>query len=151
MDRPQTQPHAKRKVNANGAQPGLAAAGFPRRRAARGGADLYFAQDDNRSSGDVVYRLRVRKIAPDRLVVEMENVGAVRFLLIPLAGPGDLQSLYFFERRSPDAWGCYSLMRTGAGVNPLTEGHAASYVNRAVALFRHLAGLPADQEPPAAP
>src|SRR3954467_12544294 len=112
---------------------------------------LYFAQHDNRSTGDVVYRLRVREVTPDRLVVRVENVSAVCYLLIPLAGPGDLQSLYFLERRSPDEWGYYSLARTGAGASSLTEGHGASYVNRAVALFRHLACFPTDQEPPAAP
>src|SRR4051794_24491381 len=117
----------------------------------RGGTDLYFAQHDNRSTGDVVYRLRVREITPDRLAVQMENVSAVHYLLIPLAGPGDLQSLYFLERRPPDEWGYYSLARIGAGASSLTEGHEASYVNRAVALFRHLAGFPTDQEPPAAP
>jgi hypothetical protein len=117
----------------------------------RGGTDLYFAEDDNRSTGDVVYRLRVRETAPDRLVVETENVSPVRYLLLPLAGPGDLQALYFFERRSANEWGYYSLARTGAGTSSLTEGHEASYVNRAVALFRHLAGLPTDQGPPTAP
>jgi hypothetical protein len=99
----------------------------------------------------VVYRLRVRETAPDRLVVETENVSSVRYLLLPLAGPGDLQALYFLERRSANEWGYYSLARTGAGTSSLTEGHEASYVNRAVALFRHLAGLPTDQGPPAAP
>ena len=34
-----------------------------------GGVDLYFAQNDNRSTGDVVYRMRVREIDPDQLVV----------------------------------------------------------------------------------
>ena len=116
-----------------------------------GGADLYFAQDDNRSTGDVVYRMRVREIDPDRLALEMENVSTVRYLLIPLAGPGDLQSAYFLERRSPDEWAYYNLARTGAGASSLTQGHEASYVNRAAALFRHFAGLPTDQEPPAAP
>lgn len=115
-----------------------------------GGADRYFAQDDNRSTGEVVYRMRVREFGPDRVVVEVENVGPVRYLLLPLAGPGDLRSLYFLERRSAAEWGCYSLSRTGAGVSRLAGGHPASYVNRAVALFRHLAGLRSDQEPPAA-
>jgi hypothetical protein len=117
----------------------------------KSGTDLYFAQHDNRSTGDVVYRLRVREVTPDRLVVEMENASAVRYLFLPLAGPGDLQSLYFFKRYSPDEWGYYSLARTGAGASSLTTGHEASYVNRAVALFRYLAGLPTDQGPPAAP
>jgi hypothetical protein len=116
-----------------------------------GGADLFFAQDDNRSTGDVVYRLRVREIKPDRLVVEAENTSPVRYLMFPLAGPGDLRSLYFLERWSTTEWGYYSLTGVGAGASALAVGHQASYVNRAIALFRHLAGLPTDQEPPAAP
>jgi hypothetical protein len=115
------------------------------------GTELYFAQHDNRSTGDVVYRLRIREIAPDRLVVETENVSTVRYLLVPLAGPGDLQALYFLEYLASGEWGYYSLARTGTGASALLTGHEASYVNRAVALFRHLAGLPTDQEPPAAP
>ena len=116
-----------------------------------GGADLFFAQDDNRSTGEVVHRMRVREIGPDRLVVEAENVGAVRYLLVPLAGPGDLRWVHFFERRSAAEWGYYGLARVGAGASPLLGGHRASYANRAVALFRHLAGLPTDQGPVVAP
>jgi hypothetical protein len=116
-----------------------------------GGADLFFAQDDNRSTGDVVYRLRVREFAPDRLVVATENISPVRYLLLSLAGAGDLQAVYFLQRLAGEEWGYYSLVRTGAGASALAAGHAASYVNRAVAFFRHLAGLPAAQDPPAAP
>lgn len=115
------------------------------------GADLYFAQDDNRSTGVVVYRLRVRESAPDRLVVDTENVSPMRYLLLPLAGPGDIQAVYFLSRSAPGFWDYYGLARTGAGASPFLEGHEASYVNRAVALFRHLAGLPTDQGPPPAP
>ena len=95
------------------------------------GVDLYFAQDDNRSTGDVVYRLRVREMAPDRLVAETENVGPVRYLLVPLAGPGDLQAVHFLTRSAPGLWEYYSLARTGAGASPFLGGHEASYVNRA--------------------
>ena len=52
-----------------------------------GGADRYFAQDDNRSTGEVVYRLRVRELAPCRLVVATENTSPVRYLLFPLSHP----------------------------------------------------------------
>ena len=83
-------------------------------------------------------------------MLETENVTAVRVLAMAIFGPGDLRTLYFFERSSPDAWGYYSL----AGVDPVStlaiQGREASYVNRAVAIFRHVAGLPTDQEPPAA-
>jgi hypothetical protein len=92
------------------------------------GADLFFAQDDNRSTGEVVHRMRVRvrEIGPARLVVEAENVSAVRYLLVPLAGPGDLRWVHFFERRSAAESGYFGLARVGAGVSPLLEGHRAS-------------------------
>jgi hypothetical protein len=117
----------------------------------RVGADLYYAQRDNRSTGEVVYRLRVREAAPDRLVVATENVSPVRYLFVPLAGAGDLEAVHFLERLAPGTWGYYGLARVGAGASSFLGGHEKSYVNRAVALFRHLAGLATDQQPPPAP
>jgi Family of unknown function (DUF6675) len=116
----------------------------------RPGRDLYFSQT-NSGSGSVVYRLRVRERSADRLVLETENVTAVRVLAMPIFSPGDLRTLYFFERSPPDAWSYYSLAGVDRGSNPVAQGREASYVNRAVAIFRHVAGLPTDQEPPAAP
>jgi hypothetical protein len=83
-------------------------------------------------------------------VIATENVTAVRKLILTMFAPGELQSTYFLERRSPGVWTYYSLSRTSPDANPLARGHAASYLNRAVALFRYVAGIPTDQEPPAA-
>jgi hypothetical protein len=116
----------------------------------RPGRDVYFSQT-NSGSGSVVYRLRVLTLSADRLVLETENVTVVRVLAMPLFRPGDLRTLYYLERSSPDAWGYYSLAGVDRGSNPAVQGREASYVNRAVAIFRHVAGLPTDQEPPAAP
>jgi hypothetical protein len=112
--------------------------------------DLYFSQTSS-GSGAVVYRLRVRELRADRLVLETENVTMIRVLAMPLFKPGDFRTLYSFERSSPGVWSYYSLSGVNRGSNPLNQGHEASYVNRAVAIFRHIAGLPTDQEPPAAP
>jgi hypothetical protein len=114
------------------------------------GRDLFIAQNDNRSSGEVVYRMRVLTADEGRLVIETENVTAVRKLILTMFAPGELQSTYFLERGSPGVWTYYSLSRTSPDANPLARGHAASYLNRAVALFRYVAGIPTDQEPPAA-
>jgi Family of unknown function (DUF6675) len=114
------------------------------------GTTLFFAQSDNRSSGEVVYRLLIRERRPNRLVIATENVTAVRKLILTLFAPGELQSTSFLERRSPGVWTYYSLSRTSPDANPLARGHAASYLNRAVALFRYVAGIPTDQEPPVA-
>ena len=112
------------------------------------GADLYFAQEDSRSSGEVVYRMRVLENGPDRVTVAVENVTSVRFLLVPLFAPGDLRCTSYLERLSPGVWGYYGLWGIRAGAQ--TSGHEASSVNCALAFYRHIAGIPTDQEPPAA-
>jgi len=112
------------------------------------GADLYFAQEDSRSSGEVVYRMRVLEKGPDRVTITVENVTSVRFLLVPLFAPGDVRCTSYFERLSPEVWGYYG--RWGIRAGAQTSGHEASSVNRALAFYRHIAGIPTDQEPPAA-
>jgi hypothetical protein len=94
--------------------------------------------------------MRILKVSPDRLVVSTENVSTLRYLLIPLFQPGEIQSVYFLERESPDVWRYYSIARTGKNASSLTAGHEASSINRAVAYYRQMAGIPTDSEPPAA-
>lgn len=111
------------------------------------GADLYFAQKDSRSSGEVIYRMRMLDHGPGRVAIAVENITAVRFLLVPLFAPGDLRCTSYLERLSPEVWGYYGLWGIRAGAQ--TSRHEASSVNRALAFYRHLAGIPTDQEPPA--
>lgn len=115
------------------------------------GRSMFFAQSDNRSTGRTVYRQRVLEGDLDRLVVDCENVTPVRMMILPLFGSGDLQSVYFLERRAPGVWNFYSLSRARAGSSLLSSGHDTSYINRAVAFYRHVAGIPTDMNPPAAP
>jgi hypothetical protein len=108
------------------------------------GAARFFSETGSFTSGAVTYRMTVREATAARLVVVVENVGVVRRLLVDLFDPGELQSLYVLEREGPDVWTYYSLTRTRDTASALTEGHQASYVNRAMALFRHYAGYGAD-------
>jgi hypothetical protein len=105
------------------------------------GRILYFFQDDNGPGGGTVYRLRVREVAPDRLILETENVGTIRVLLVPLFKPGELRALYVLERHAKELWSYYSLAGTTAGASPLAGGHEASYINRALALYGYIAGV----------
>jgi hypothetical protein len=114
------------------------------------GAELYYAQDDSRSTSEVIYRMRLRWSEPDRLVLTIENVTPVRFLFLTLFDAGDLQTTYLLERLAPEIWGYYSLTGIGGSGGGLTKGHEASSINRAVAFYRHFVGLPTDQEPPVA-
>jgi len=115
------------------------------------GGDFYFEQSDSRSSAPVTYRMRLLQLTPDRLAIEIENVSAVRLLLLSVYRPGDLKTTYFLDRTANEQWNYYSLSSVReSGVGGLTGNHDSSYINRAVALYRHVAGIPTDQEPPLA-
>jgi len=83
-----------------------------------------------------------------RVAIAVENTTSVRFSLVPLFTPGDLRCTSYLERLSHGVWGYYALWSIRAGEQ--TSGHEASSVNRALAFYRNVAGIPTDQEPPAA-
>jgi hypothetical protein len=113
------------------------------------GQDLFLSQTDSRSTNEVIYRMRLLETDSPRLVVETENVTPVRWWALTLYKPGDLRTFYFLDQRSPGIWSYYSLTRIGGG-RWLMTGHENSYINRVVALYRYIAGIPTDLEPPPA-
>ena len=116
----------------------------------RAGGDLYLAQRDSRFASQAIYRMRVRESTAKRMVIETENLTPIRWWGITLFRPGDIESRYFLEQRIAGIWSYYSVTKI-AGNGILTAGHERSYVNRVIALYRHLARIPSDLEPPAAP
>ena len=115
----------------------------------KSGTDLYVSQKDNRSADAVIYRMKVTAVESNRLVVTIENVSAVSLFIFTLFDPGDLESTYIFEKLAPTKWGYYSLSGVREGAVAIGN-HEASYLNRAAAIYRHLVGIPGDQEPPLA-
>ena len=113
------------------------------------GRRVDFEQEDS-LSGKGIYEMRMKSVSPDRLVFDTRNVSTMRFLMVPIFHPGEVQAIYFLEREGKDVWRYYNIARIGKNASSLTMGHAASSINRAVAFYRHLAGIPADKEPPAA-
>lgn len=113
------------------------------------GKDLYFEQVDN-LSGKAIFRMHVAEASANRIVVNVENVSTMHFHFIPLFHPGDLQSIYFLDRESETVWRYYSIVRTGKNANWLIPANESSEMNRAVAFYRWLVGIPADREPPVA-
>lgn len=113
------------------------------------GAELHLIQDENNPVAPVVYRMTVRERTPDLLVLSIRNVSQARLFVVPLFEPGEQESITFVRRESSDVWRFYGLLRLGGEADPDAEDHAASLINRAVAVFRHIAGIPTDQEPPA--
>ncbi|HKB95330.1 MAG TPA: DUF6675 family protein [Rhizomicrobium sp.] len=114
------------------------------------GADLFYWDDDSRT-GPAVYRFRVLESTQERIVISSENITPIRRFLFTLFRPGDFQTLLIIQRVSPGVFGTFILYRSGEGASGLTTGHDKSYVNRAAALYRQLAGIKTDQKPPAAP
>jgi hypothetical protein len=113
------------------------------------GKALYFEQADN-LSGRAIYRMHISEASADRLVFDVENVTTMRYLLIPILRPGEMQSIYFLDRESDDVWRYYSIVRTGKNANWMIAGNQSSSVNRAVAFYRALVRISTEQEPPAA-
>lgn len=114
------------------------------------GFTLDLQQEDNLFS-PATFRLRILIATADRLVMATENITPLRLLGMPVFGPGEVQSVTFLDRESKDkdTWRYYNLARTGKAA-ALLPGSDASLINRAVAMFRYLAAIPADREPPAA-
>ena len=110
---------------------------------------LYFEQVDN-LSGKGIYRMHIVEASADRLVFDVENVSTMRYLLIPILRPGEMQSIYFLDRESENVWRFYSIVRIGKNANQMLTGNESSAINRAVAFYRYMVGIPTEQEPPAA-
>jgi hypothetical protein len=113
----------------------------------RSGETLWFRQNDTRSTGENLYRLRALQSGPDRLVVEIVNESPITFTFVTLFGAHELLSLHVVERLEGDLWGYYSL---AAVREEPVEDYAKSLVNRAAAFFRFLRGQPGDAAPPLA-
>ncbi|MGO9260492.1 MAG: DUF6675 family protein [Bryobacteraceae bacterium] len=112
------------------------------------GQTLFFQQEDN-LFGKAAYRMHIRSVSAGRLVFDVENAATIRYLTIPLFEPGQVQSIYYLEEESAGLWRYYGIARTSGKAAELMVGHEASAINRAVAFYRHLVGIPTDREPPA--
>ena len=94
--------------------------------------------------------MHIAEASPNRIVFDVENVTALRYLLIPMLHAREMQSIYFLDRESEDVWRFYSIVRTGKNANPLVAANESSAINRAAAFYRSIVGIPTDREPPAA-
>jgi len=116
----------------------------------KAGGAFHFLQVETRLSVPIVYRMRILELRPDRVVVETENVTAVRIGLIPIVQPGETRAVHVLIRLSPGLWGYYLLALSGQDAPLFLRVRDESLINRASALYRHIAGIPTDREPPLA-
>ena len=110
---------------------------------------FYFDQTDNLAS-KAVFRMRILDASESRIVFDVENIDTIRYHLVPIFHPGELQSIYFLDHESGNVWQFYSILRVGKNANGLLAGNESSSINRAVAFYRYFVGIPDTQEPPGA-
>ena len=113
------------------------------------GARLYFVQDAVESLGPIVHELTVRERSAERLVMTTRNVNKGRAYLMPVIDPGGLEGFFMVEREAGSIWRYYSLTRVHLLVPDAMAPPPNDHLNKAVALFRFLVGIPTDTEPPA--
>jgi len=104
------------------------------------GKELFFLEEDNRSSQPVVYSMHVLASDANHVVMETRNVSAVKSFLVTLYPPGSLRTAYILTRLAANDWGLYVLCASTDDASSMITLAKASYVNRAQALFRFVAG-----------
>ena len=112
---------------------------------------IFFWQEENTPLRAVTYRMSARVVNAQTVVVEIYNALPARagpFITIP---PGHHEFLYLFRQHDNEMWSLYGLMRSGSGPRLGARAGRKSYGNRAVALFRYLAGERTDEAPPLLP
>ena len=100
--------------------------------------------------GATAFRLRVLERSAERLVVDIRNALAVRPTLHPTIAAGGYRFLLFFDREDSGVWRYYGITALRGPGGSAVGWFRASYINRAVAIFRYFAGVPMEREPPAA-
>ena len=113
------------------------------------GARLYFVQDAPDSLGPIVHELTVRERSATRLVMTTRNISKGRAFGWSVIDPGGLEGFFTVEHEAGPLWRCYALTRVHLLIPDAMAPPPEDFLNKAVALFRFLAGLPTDTEPPA--
>jgi hypothetical protein len=103
------------------------------------GANLFFVEEDNRSSHPVVYRMRATHADAGRIVIETENISPVKSFFVTLFPPGSLRAAYILTRLKSADWGLYVVSASSEDASSLVTLAKSSYENRAQALFQFVA------------
>jgi len=123
-----------------GADPSLRRADFTAAEVASG-ENLYFVEQDNRSSKPVVYRMRALRVTPSQIIVRTANVTPIESFMLTLFPPDTLFADYVFTRLEGGGWGLYVMSAATMEASGMVSLGTASYVNRAQAFFAHLTGI----------
>lgn len=100
--------------------------------------------------GDVIFRIRIVERTQDRLIVDIRNERSVRPPQHPKISAGGYRHVYILDRERPGVWRYYGVTGLRGAGGAAVTWIRGSYLNRATALFRYIAGVPMERDPPAA-
>ena len=113
------------------------------------GARLDLLYDDQEAPGPTVFETEIREAGPDGFVTVMRNVTPMTLMGFSIADPGAISSMLQVRRVAPGEFAYYGLTAVALAAMAEALTSDADHVNRAVASYRFLAGIPGDREPPA--
>lgn len=112
------------------------------------GRRYFFRQTEKTPAGDMVYEAVVLEQSERKIRLRLHNAYPVTRWLTEWIKVGEYQSYYEFTRLDDERWHYYTVLRSNAASWLPSKRYDSSYKNRAVAMFRHFAGIPTDSEPP---
>ncbi len=115
----------------------------------RPGAHLFMLYDDDEKPGPTVFETEVREAGPDGFVTVMRNVSAMTLMGFSIADPGGISSMLSVKQVAPGEFDYYALTAVALSSVAAAMTSDADHINRAVASYRFLAGIPGDRDPPA--
>ena len=113
----------------------------------KSGAELHYAQSDPMTGNTVVYRARVDAATADTIVVEVENATPVKLAFFTIFEPRALRTVHVLRKGAGDVWDYY-LLAVAAGSH--ADSGRKSIENRALAMYRYVAGERIDRGEPLA-
>ena len=114
------------------------------------GATLFVLHDDNDPVGPIVHEVNIKEVSEKRLVIATRNVAPGKVFGINVLEPNGLENITIIEHEKDDIWRYYTISRLQANIPNWLLPPDAAYVNRVVALYRHLSGVPTNGKPPIA-
>jgi len=100
--------------------------------------------------GGAMFRMRTIERTRDRIIIDLRNERPIRPPEHPKISAGGYRYVFILDREGPGVWRYYGVTGLrGAGGGAITWIRG-SYLNRAIAMYQYIAGLPMEREPPAA-
>jgi len=112
------------------------------------GRTYYFQQTENTPAGKIIYQAKILELSKSKLRVQMFNLQPINRFSIEWIKTGEYQSYYEFTKLDGVRWHYFYALRSNAKSWMPIEKYESSYKNRAVALFRFIAGIKTDLQPP---